>query len=224
MRSRGSNIFYNFKRIFSKEKKLLSIKALKEIRKKLNFQLQATEIYEIIKSLKKPVNLLIFGIGNDSIFWHRYNKHGKTIFLEDDIEWRENIINKYPEIKSFIIDHDSDISQWKELIDEPKRLYLKLPKEVKDTMWDVIIIDGPKGFKGYPGRMKSIFMSSRLIKKNGDIFVHDSGRIVEKKYSDKFLRKENLVNKVYGRSILSHYKMKNINRKNNFKIILSIIH
>ena len=43
-----------------------------------------------------------------------------------------------------------------------------------------------------PGRMKSIFHSSKLIKDSGDIFVHDCNREVEDIYCNRFLGKENL--------------------------------
>ena len=37
--------------------------------------------------LIKPANILIFGLGFDSLLWNKLNKNGKTIFLEDNKDW-----------------------------------------------------------------------------------------------------------------------------------------
>ena len=55
-----------------------------------------------------------------------------------------------------------------------------------------------------PGRMKSIYQSSRLISDSGDVFVHDCDRPVEIAYCDRFLKEENLRAEVQK---LRHYHM-----------------
>ena len=84
---------------------------------------------------------------------------------------------------------------------------MDLAPEIRKTEWDVILIDGPAGYEdNTPGRMKSIYESSRLIKQGGSIFVHDQEREVEKAYGDRYLQKDNVVAEVKGRATLRHYR------------------
>jgi len=52
-----------------------------------------------------------------------------------------------------------NINQWRELMDQPGRLELKLPEEIQLQNWDVILVDGPRGHKyseEIQGRMSTI--------------------------------------------------------------------
>jgi glucuronoxylan 4-O-methyltransferase len=86
---------------------------------------------------------------------------------------------------------------------------MELPDEVGSREWDIILVDGPRGWRDdQPGRMKSIFAASRLIGRPGDVFVHDCERAVENVYSNKFLGHENLKRQLDGSSgLLRHYRL-----------------
>jgi hypothetical protein len=62
---------------------------LKLMRKHNEIQLAVEELKLITTVLQsKPArNFLVFGLGNDSLFWSQFNHHGKTVFLEDDKDW-----------------------------------------------------------------------------------------------------------------------------------------
>ena len=68
-----------------------------------------------------------------------------------------------------------------------------LPNEVYNRDWDVIMIDGPRGyFAAAPGRMAVIYsaaMMARGRKGSGvtHVFLHDVDRGVEKQYAKEFL-------------------------------------
>lgn len=185
---------------------------LKHTRKKLGIQMLSNQLFKIINVIKKPINFLIFGLGNDSLFWFNINKKGRTVFIEDNKQWFFNIKGKYPFLEVYLVEYKTKRSEWKDLINSPEKLYLDLPKSVLKMDWDVVLVDAPQANKDkYPGRMKSIYMASNLVKDQGDVFVHDCQRIIERKYCDKYLGKKRLVSKTCGIThgeftILRHYK------------------
>ncbi|KAL6983916.1 phosphoacetylglucosamine mutase [Sarracenia purpurea var. burkii] len=75
----------------------------------------------------------------------------------------------------------------------------RLPDEVYDTEWDLIMIDAPRGyFAEAPGRMGAIYSAAVLArsrKRSGvtHVFLHDVDRRVEKTYAEEFLCKKYLV-------------------------------
>ena len=165
-------------------------------------QLKAISI--IVKE-KAPCKLLIYGVGYDSAFWSKINKDGVTIFLEDNNNWYQSITTMFRDLTVFLIAYNTKRSGWKMLLDSPSLLDMALPNIVETEKWDVILVDGPNGQNDQStGRMKSIFLSSRLIKNSGDIFVHDCNREVEDIYCNRFLKEENL--KIENRRISRMFK------------------
>ena len=138
---------------------------------------------ELIESYS-PGNILIFGLGKDSNVWNNLNKNGYTAFLEDNFIYLKR--NKH--LNTFPISYTTQRFRWKELLQDTNKLYLPLGEEIESKHWDVIFIDGPKGFHKYtPGRMQSIFNASNLSYSN--ILVHDCDREVEKIYFETFIGK-----------------------------------
>ncbi len=129
-------------------------------------------------------NFLVFGTGYDSDLWRLANLNGRTLFLENLKEW-------IPEDATdvILVKYSTKISEYKELLQKPDKLYLKLPKEVEDICWDVILVDSPTGYtRSCPGRMQSIYTASKLAKDNTLIYVHDCDRKVEGLYTDAYLK------------------------------------
>lgn len=159
-------------------------------------------IASVIKR-KTPCRFLVFGFGNDSYFWMKLNEGGKTVFLEDEVGWFDQVSQQYPELKGYVVSYDTQRRHWRDLLDRPTKLQMDLPEEVVAEKYGCILVDGPHGWVDTnPGRMKSIFEASRLIDKGGDIFVHDTDREVEKAYCDQYFGKGEL-EKELGR--LRHY-------------------
>ena len=174
--------------------------------KGLEVQLNFRDIRFISNSAVKHPNckFLIFGMGYDSLIWHKFNREGRTVFIEDDREWWDKINGFIPDIEAYLIKYHTKLCQWKELLDSPLKLKLDLPDTIINVKWDVIFVDGPKANSPEsPGRMSSIYMASRLIKDRGDIFVHDCNREVEITYADKYLGE--FRNQIRVRKLLRHY-------------------
>ena len=127
-------------------------------------QLGVEQIDLIMKTVKSNFRcrFLVFGLGNDSLFWSTINREGVTVFLEDDQQWFENVIKRTPSLTAFLVQYGTRRSDWKKLLESRSLLQMALPKDVEKAEWDVILVDAPAG-RGdqFPGRMKSIYAASR---------------------------------------------------------------
>jgi uncharacterized protein (TIGR01627 family) len=173
-----------------------------------NFQLQPAELRPIVKAImsRSGCSLLVFGCGNDSTFWEKINREGTTAFLEDDPQWLALAHAKLKAAQAYPVHYDTKLSDWLLLIDTPEKLMLELPPKIMSRRWDVILVDGPAGFKDdQPGRMKSIYAASTLVAPGGCVFVHDCDRPAERQYAARYLGSHRLFVEARGRSILHGY-------------------
>ncbi|KAI4324241.1 hypothetical protein L6164_023795 [Bauhinia variegata] len=158
---------------------------------------------------KSPCNFLVFGLGHDSLMWSMLNHGGRTVFLEEDKSWIDQIKDKFPTLESYHVVYDTKRTEAEELlkhgteeedcksVTDPRfskcKLALKgFPTDVYDIDWDLIMVDAPTGyFDGAPGRMSAIYTAGLMArnKEEGEthVFVHDVDREVEDKFSKGFL-------------------------------------
>ncbi|KAK2982195.1 hypothetical protein RJ640_024940 [Escallonia rubra] len=157
---------------------------------------------------KSPCNFLVFGLGHDSLMWSTLNYGGRTVFLEEDEAWIEQIKRRFPMLESYHVTYDSKVHQANNLMEVGKgpectaigdnrysmcQLALKgLPDVVYETKWDLIMVDAPTGYyEEAPGRMSAIYTAGMMARnkkgKETDVFVHDVNRVVEDKFSMAFL-------------------------------------
>jgi len=162
-------------------------------------QLSENEYHYIANliSNKKGVNLLVFGVGNDSGLWLAANRKGRTLFLEDSVAWLNRVIRQVPDIAVLPVCYGTRRSQWREMLEgEPSALEMNLPEKVWSVAWDVIFVDAPMGFSDIcPGRMKSIYTASILASRRTgtDVILHDCDRELERSYCDRFLSSHPLI-------------------------------
>lgn len=140
--------------------------------------------------------------------WTALNHGGRTVFLEEDKAWIEQIQKKLPTLEAYHVTYDSKVHQADELmkigkgeeckmVGDPRfskcQLALKgFPNEVYDIEWDLIMVDAPTGyFDGAPGRMSAIYTAGLMARNREDgetdVFVHDVDRVVEDNFSKAFL-------------------------------------
>lgn len=172
--------------VMSKRRKPGSKRFLTLLRFSLDIQLDPDELYEIFEELstRRPCKLLVFGVGYDSIVWARFNKGGETVFLEDNEYWMRLIKRRYPLLNCYKVRYFTRRTQFRDYVKAMSELQLRLPSELLDQEWQVVIVDGPAGaFDHEPGRMQSIFAASMLVARSGVVFVHDVDRPIENLYS-----------------------------------------
>jgi uncharacterized protein (TIGR01627 family) len=140
-----------------------------------------------------PCRLLVFGLGNDSILWHRLNPEGRTVFLEDDPHWLNLIGQRYPELEAYAVHYGSGtVASYRQTMEEigsrGDALIPHLDGGIGHHEWDMAIVDGPKGYTpSNTGRVLSIYTAARLVRAGGVVFVHDSEREVEDVASRTYL-------------------------------------
>ncbi|TKY63056.1 Glucuronoxylan 4-O-methyltransferase 1 [Spatholobus suberectus] len=170
--------------------------------------------FDVLQSLA-PCNFLVFGLGHDSLMWDSFNPRGTTLFLEEDPKWTLVALQRFPILRAHTVRYSTRLSEANALLSSYKndcagasasaaghplqgnrrcKLALsELPEEVYDRDWDVVMIDGPKGYyAAAPGRMAVIYsvaMMARGRKTSGvtHVFLHDVDREVEKQYAKEFL-------------------------------------
>ncbi|KAK4369196.1 hypothetical protein RND71_012988 [Anisodus tanguticus] len=173
--------------------------------------------FDILKSLT-PCNFLVFGLGHDSFMWSSINPRGTTLFLEEDPKWVRAILAHLPFLHANHVNYRTKLFEAEKLIEhyynEPdcsaSKSFLRgnhkcklaldmLPNEVYDKEWDVIMIDGPKGyFDKAAGRMSAIYSAAVMARNRRgsgvtNVVLHDVDRDVEKVYAELFLCRKNLV-------------------------------
>jgi hypothetical protein len=126
---------------------------------------------------EKPGDLLVFGVGNDSLLWHQLNRGHRTAFLEDNAAWIDQVRNQYGALEIHRVAYSTRVADIGKPGSEGKSPpTLGLPESVRTQLWPSIIVDAPQGWGDAPGREQSIYEASSLIAPLGRIFVHDCDR------------------------------------------------
>ena len=157
------------------------------LRKTTGTQITPRQLQLIARTVQsRPgCNLLIFGLGYDSVYWQRLNRAGHTLFLEDDDAWIGVVLSETPGLNVERVTYETRLRDWRELTSRTEDLILALPEAIAQRPWDVIVVDAPAGWSDdSPGRMQSIYTASRLCRPGGTVFVHDCERDAEAFWCD----------------------------------------
>lgn len=91
----------------------------------------------------RTTDLLVFGVGHDSVVWSSVNCGGRTVFLEDNDWWMQNISATYPFLEVAKVSYRGRMGLSSEFFAKP--WLMNLPQSVLDTCWDTILVDAPQG-------------------------------------------------------------------------------
>ncbi|GMH67791.1 hypothetical protein TrST_g13506 [Triparma strigata] len=173
----------------------------------IDMQMGLSQIESVMASLPpEGGNLLVFGLGNDSSFWHDVSG-GVVSFIEGDFadskwatEWSDQVLFKYPYLDCSMVVYSTSMENDYERFERggealwAKELDLtsQLPLHITTTKWDVIVVDAPRGNKGSngPGRFQSIYTARILAGLGTTIVIDDYERDIENRFSKLILGKE----------------------------------
>ncbi|XP_066317891.1 protein IRX15-LIKE-like [Miscanthus floridulus] len=165
---------------------------------------------------RAPCNLLVFGLGAETPLWRALNHGGRTVFLDENPYYVAHLEGKHPGLEAYDVAYATAVRELPGLLDAARaaraaecrpvqnllfsecRLAINdLPNQLYDVAWDVILVDGPRGFtEGSPGRMSAIYSAAVMARTKGtetEVMVHDYEREVERACGREFLCDENRV-------------------------------
>lgn len=150
-----------------------------------------TQYWGVAKIIRQASggNILVFGLGNDSLLWHRLNGKGRIVFLEDSKIWIKQFENLGLDIRH--VKYPTKVQDASSLGFYNEKYYLPLEPDILAQRWDIILVDAPLGHQpprpwAGPGRMCSLYMAKMLAQAGSKVIVDDFGRSIEHDFSMEY--------------------------------------
>ena len=151
-----------------------------------NIQLDKKVIDDVFSNFKKDTKLLVFGLGYDSKMWYEGNNKN-TYFVENKKEYIDLNKNDIPVDNIIKYEYDTLVETSFNLTDNDINKYELDNKLKKLAPFDIIIIDGPEGYRNdRPGRLIPCYWSTLLSKKGTIIYIDDANRNLENYCINKY--------------------------------------
>ena len=149
-------------------------------------QMLPSQYFRVVAELlqRGACNLLVVGAGRDSELYVLANERGKTVILEHNAEWI-----RLAQKSGGIVLPVTYSTRLGDGMVEPCPVPAGLPDWVLMERWDVIVVDGPEGYRPHhPGRQQSVFLASQLARVGTTLFVHDYERPQERLCAGRYLK------------------------------------
>ena len=147
----------------------------------MQFEISAEALAYVRSDMETGGSLLVFGLGRDSSTWEAVNYRGRTAFLEDLDEWIARSQAETPHREVHRIAYETTVEEsikYRAIADIPE---LPVIPGVENGSWDMVIVDGPRGWAPeLPGRASSVLAARRFVRPGGAILVDDYDRPLER--------------------------------------------
>lgn len=156
---------------------------LRDLVKRNPRQMNYEEYKYVADHILSCKNILIFGLGKDSMIWNNLNPN--IVFVEDNQFW----IDQYHDSLNNIIkvEYFTKVKNFEKDKLEIDKLFLS---NIPDKKYDLIVVDAPVGGKKeMPGRLQSIYTARYLMRKH--VLIHDLHRELEQRACDLFFKNMN---------------------------------
>lgn len=163
-------------------------------------------------------NVLVFGVGGDSPIWISANRHGRTVFIEQNMQWATLARERSPQIEVYVVDYHTRMGALSsEMVDLNRKFYEFLPSHLISVTWTVLLIDAPTAFAHHhPGRLQPVWFSARHVASRGvdaDVFLHDYNRRAERTlgryfFSFPYQSHPLLISSPHRYQVLAHWNLR----------------
>lgn len=188
-----------------------------------SFLYKLFRIYDVIQ----PKNILEFGLGQTSKLTYQYikykNKSAKAFVIDNNQQWIDIYKKEIKSYKKFLIKKLDTTNFTHNKITTLDSKYANLDKLVKNEKFDLIIIDGPAGYKKNFPRTNILDLVKNNLDNNWIIVIDDFERVGEQN-TIKLLENKLITNKIKYNSfyIESTKKQLYMSSKELFPLLFAI--
>lgn len=150
---------------------------------------QAQVVCAAIRTRAPGCRFLVFGAGYDTGLWLSMNADGHTCIMESSEQWLDQIRHKFPSAEMRLLPSSGLTVEESLKLGRDEMMKFHPPVELSRQSWDVILVDGPPGYRpSHPGRVLPIAWAAHLADQGTHVFIDDYDRPLENKCADMLLR------------------------------------
>ncbi|XP_002730759.1 uncharacterized protein LOC100367755 [Saccoglossus kowalevskii] len=155
---------------------------------------QMSSILEDIFYRSGSCKLLVFGFANDIELLSTANQNGATTLVVAGNDTSRMITMAPKDVTYISGEYSVSKSEWKTLINnKPELLQENFPKELKSTVWDIIIIRSINSDSYLSDTIKPIYWASQIAGMGSSVYIHAVHNTIESSVAFKFFGDSSLL-------------------------------